>query len=506
MLLVACSNVANLMLSRALGREREFAIRRAIGATRRRIAAQLVTESCVLSAIGAAAGLVAAFALVGAVHAFRPARVPRLDSISVDADAFLFTGAVALAAGVSFGLVPAFGRRGSSRLRSALVVVELAASIVLLIGAGLLIRGFVRLQNVAPGFERRGVLTFELMMAGRRYTAPEAVRSAYRRLWEEIERLPGVDVSGGVTSLPLSGFFAWGPITIEGRTPPAGEKFINADQRTVSGRYFQAMAIPLVRGRLFDAGDTPDKPRVAIIDERMADEFWPNQDPIGRRIRNGDGFSTAPWLTIVGVVGRVKQYALDADSRIAFYTPQSQSVGRSLFVVVKGRGDAAALARSVREAVRRIDPALPLYRIRPLDSVVQQSLAEQRFATWLLTAFAATALALALVGIYGVMSFLVAHSARDLGIRMALGATPAMIRGWVLRRAAGLAGLGAIIGLAGAAMLTPVLRGLVVGIDRTDPVSFAATAALLVATALVASYVPARRATRIDPILSIRAQ
>jgi predicted permease len=319
-----------------------------------------------------------------------------------------FTIGVSFVTAILFGLAPALGAgrlgvsgtlnaaaRGSTtaggfgakRLNSrfALVVVELSLSLVLLVGAGLLIRSFAKLQKVPPGFDRRGVLSFELMMAGRRYADAQSVRQAYQRLWTELDRLPGVVASGGVTSLPLSGFFAWGPITVEGRTPPAGEKFINADQRVVSGRYFDAMGIPLELGRLFDAGDTPDKPRVAIIDERMAEEFWPGGDPIGKRIRSGDARSTAPWITIVGVVGRVKQYALDSDSRIAFYVPQSQGSGRSLFVVLKTRADPTALTQAAAQAVRAVDPDLPVYHVQTVDALVQRSMSVQQFATLLLT-------------------------------------------------------------------------------------------------------------------------
>jgi len=525
-LLIACANVANLMLSRALARGTEFAVRIALGASRGRIARQVLIESVLLSACGAVGGIALAAASVSALHALQPANVPRLADIAIDGRVLMFTAAVMVATGALFGLAPAIGAgrvgvsgslKGTSRgstaaggfgagrlnLRFVLVAAELALSFVLLVGAGLLVRSFARLQNVAPGFDRRGVLTFEVMMAGRQYAGAEAVRSAYRRLWAELDRLPGVSASGGVTALPLSGFFAWGPITIEGRTPPAGEQFINADQRTVSGRYFEAMGIPLRRGRLFAETDTAAAPRVAIIDERMAQEFWPGQDPIGRRLRNGDARSTSPWITVVGVVGRVKQYALDADSRIAFYTPQSQTVGRSLYVVVKHHADAAGLTSAVTRAVHSVDPDLPLYRIRTLDDVVQRSLSVQRFATWLLTAFAATALALALVGIYGVMSYLVSKSARDLGIRMALGATRGMILTWVLRHAAAVTAVGAAIGLAAAALTTRVLRGLIFGIDTTDAVAFAAVTVLLVGAALVASYIPARRATLIDPLASI---
>jgi putative ABC transport system permease protein len=524
-LLIACANVANLQLSRALDRQREFAVRTAIGATRGRLVAQLLTESVVLSVIGAAGGVALAAAAVRGTQLLQPGNLPRLHAIAVDATAVAFTVAVALVTGVLFGLAPAAGAgridvSGSLKdggtstaasglsarrptLRSTLVAIELSAAVVLLIGAGLLIRSFVRLQNVEPGFDRRGVLTFELMMAGRQYGNAAAVRSAYRRLWQEIDRLPGVSASGGVTSLPLSGFFAWGPITIEGRMPPAGERFINADQRTVSGRYFEAMRIPLRRGRLFDETDTPDTPRVAIVDERMANEFWPQRDPIGRRIRSGD-LAGGPWLTIVGVVGGVKQYALEADSRIALYTPQSQTVGRSLFVVVKSGLDPAALTAAVAQAVHRVDPALPIYRPRTLERVVERSMSQQRFTTWLLTLFAGSALALAVIGVYGMMACLVAQTARDLGIRMALGATPRMIRWWVLRRASGVTAAGIAMGLAGAVVVMRSVRGVMFGIDDLDLALCAAMATILVGAALAASYLPARRATRIDPMASIR--
>jgi predicted permease len=342
------------------------------------------------------------------------------------------------------------------------------------------------------------------MVTGRQYAAPEAVRETYRRLWKELDRLPGVVASGGVTSLPLSGFFAWGPITVEGRVPPAGERFINADQRLVSGRYFETLGIPLVGGRVFGADDRADSPRVAIVDERMAADLWPNDNPIGKRIRNGDTASTSPWITVVGVVGRVKQYALDADSRIAFYTPQSQAIGRALYVVVKADRDAASLAADVARAVKHVDPNLPLYRIRTMDALVEQSLSQQRFAMWLLTAFAATALTLALVGIYGVISYLVSQGTREFGIRLALGATPRSIVGGVLSRACALTVTGMAAGLASAAALARVMRGLVFGIGPTDPTAFASVAILLGATALVASYLPARRVARIDPIEVLR--
>jgi putative ABC transport system permease protein len=526
-LAIACANVANLLLSRAIAREKEIALRAALGASRARIVVQLLIESLVLSAAGGAAGLALTTAAVKGIRLLQPANVPRLPAIGVDAATFIFTFVVAIATGLVFGLFPAIGAGrvdlvdslkigggGSTasrralrglRLRSLLVAAELSLSVVLLTGAALLVQSFVRLQQISPGFDARGVLTFELMLTGRQYATVDSVRAAYRRLWQDIDAVAGVSASGGVTSLPLSGFFAWGPITIEGRVPPPGERFINADQRTASGRYFQAMGIPLLRGRLFsDDLDTPDKPRAAIVDARMAGEFWPNQDPIGKRFRNGDARSTSPWLTVVGVVGRVKQYAVDSDSRIAFYTPQSQAAGRTLFVAVRTAGDPAALGSEMKRIVQRVDPALPVYRVRTMDSVVQRSLSQQRFTMWLLALFAGTALVLAAAGVYGVMSYLVAQRSRDLGIRMALGATPRAILGEVLSHAARVAGIGAAAGVAAALAAARLLRGLTFGIDPADPATFAGVTVVLTAVALAASYIPARRATKIDPIASLR--
>jgi len=520
-LLIACANVANLILSRSIGREKELAVRSAIGATRGRIVQLVLAESAVLSVAGAAAGLLIAWSGIQLLRALQPVDVPRLAGIRVDSVTLAFSTFVAIVTALLAGLPPALtagrvdpanslrsrgpGARGP-RLRSAIVGVEVAASIVLLIGAGLLIRSFAHLEDVAPGFDGRGVLTFEMMMAGRQYGTPDAVRNAYKRMWDELDALPGVSASGGVTSLPLSGFFAWGPITIEGRTPPPGEKFINADQRLVSGRYFEAMGIPLVRGRFFDTNDTPDKPRAVIVDERLANEYWPEQDPLGKRLHYGDAQSKSPWMTVVGVVRPVKQYGLDADSRIALYTPQSQGTGRSLFVVVKSTASAAAMTSAVTAAVRRLDANLPLYRIRTMEAVTARSMAHRRFVTLLLTVFAGVALVLALVGIYGVMTQLVSEDARGLAIRVALGATPRTIYASVLRQAFVLTAAGVAAGVLGASTLTRFLRELVFGISPTDPIAYGAMVAFLFAAAIVASWVPARRAANADPLIAMKTE
>jgi hypothetical protein len=303
--------------------------------------------------------------------------IPRLGDIAVNGQVLVFTLVLCVASGVLFGLAPAMGvgrldlygtlkdaGRGAvgtsrgNRLRRVLVAAELALSVVVLVGAGLLVRSFGQLQRVAPGFDPRGVLTLELTMTGGKYGDAGAVRRTYQTLWERLDRLPGVTASGGVTSLPLSGYFAWGPITVEGHAPVPGEQFINADQRVASGRYFEAMGIPLVRGRLFGDQDLPEHPRVVIVDEYMASQLWPNADPIGKRIRLGDARSTGPWQTVVGVVGRVKQYGLDTGGRIAFYLPHTQSPSRAMYVVVRDAGDPSTVAAAVSNLKRTSDSSV----------------------------------------------------------------------------------------------------------------------------------------------------
>ncbi len=359
-LLIACANVANLLLSRGVGRQKEIAVRAALGASRRRIIGQLLVESMVLAVLGAGVAVLLAYWSLEWIRALGASSVPRIDEIAINGEVLLFTLAISIGAGVLFGLAPAFrlsrvdlqgtlkdAGRGSaaahslwaagSNLRSLLVVSELALSVVLLIGAGLLIRSFARVQDVAPGFNPSSVLTLELTMTGRRYNDASAILEAYRQLWERLKALPGVMASGGVTSLPLSQMFAWGPITVEGRIPPAGEEFINADLRMVGGDYFRTLEIPLIKGRLFDERDTSDGPRVTIIDDRMARDLWPGEDPVGKRLRTGGSSSTTPWITVIGVVGAVKQYTLEGDSRIAMYLADTQYPRRAMNLVLRVR-------------------------------------------------------------------------------------------------------------------------------------------------------------------------
>jgi putative ABC transport system permease protein len=330
---------------------------------------------------------------------------------------------------------------------------------------------------------------------------------AYRQLWQRIEAIPGVVASGGITSLPLSGYFAWGPITIEGYVPPGGQDFINADIRVAGGRYFEAMRIPLVAGRAFGEDDDADAARVVIVDERLANEYWPGSDPIGKRLRTGPVSSgSTNWMTVVGVAGRVKQYGLDGDGRIAIYLPQRQSAARSVYITIRTTGDPSLMVPAARTALRELDPDLPIYRVKTMDTRVAESLARPRFAMTLLTVFAGVALVLAAIGTYGVMAYLVSQSTRELGIRLALGASGRTVLSLVLRQGVMVAAAGLVAGVAGAWALTRLMRTMLFGVEHTDQVTFAAVAGILCIVALAATVGPARRAARVDPTIAMRSE
>ena len=530
-LLSACANVANLLLSRALARQREVAVRAALGATRGRIVRQLLTESVLLAVAGGVLGLVFAVWSLQGIRALGSESVPRLDEIAINWQVLLFTFGVSVLSGILFGLAPAMrltrvdlhgtlkdasrGASGTSsvwgrgrNVRRVLVVAELALSVMLLIGAGLLVRSFIRLQQVPPGFNPDNVLTLELTMTGRKYAEQGIALETYRLLWQRLEQLPGVVGAGGVTALPLSQMMAWGPITVEGRVPSAGEKFINVDIRTAAGSYFKAMEIPLKQGRLFDEHDVRTNPRVVVIDEHMAAQLWPGQDPIGKRIRTGgfDATADTPWMTVVGVVGRVKQDSLDSDPRMAMYFAHTQTQSRALTVVIRSAADAAGLTAAVTREIRALDPDMPLYNVRTMTNRVDESLARRRFSMLLLTLFACVALGLAAIGVYGVIAYLVSQGTREVGIRMALGATPKEILLLVVRQGMMVAVVGVVAGLLGALVATRFMSSLLFGVSATDPMTFTGIAVLLGLTALLASYVPARRAARIDPMVSLRSE
>ena len=528
-LLIACANVASLLLSRALDRQREIAVRAALGASRNRIVRQLLTESVLLAVAGGALGLVLAYWTLAGIRVLGPASVPRLHEIGIDATVLLFAFVVSVGSGILFGLAPALrlgalnlhdslkdAARGASgagavwgrgqRGRRLLVVAELALSVTVLVGAGLLIRSFVRLQNVPPGFNPSGVLTMELTLTPPRHADGAAVLESYRQLWPRLAKLPGVTAAGGISALPLSGMMAWGPITVEGRVPPPGERFINADQRFVGGDYFRAMEIPLISGRPFNEHDTRTSERVVVVDEFMAKQYWPGADAVGKRIRLGGLDSNGPWMTVVGVVGRIKQDALETDSRIAIYFPHTQFPTRAMNVVLKTTADPVSLAAPALAEIRRMDPDLPVYNVRAMSDRVEESLARRRFAMLLLSLFAALALGLAALGVYGVLAYLVSHGTREIGIRLALGATPRAILALIVRHGLTLTVLGLVAGTVAALTLARFMQRLLFQVDARDPATFIGVMIVLLAVAFAATVIPARRAARIDPIESLRGE
>ena len=520
-LLIACANVANLLLARAAVREKEMAVRTAIGAGRWRIVRQLLTESVALSAAGGALGLLVAFWGLEALRSLAPGNIPRLQMVALDWRVLLFTSVVTICTGVLFGLAPALrgsrvnlgetlkegGRAlaggGGQRLRNGLVVTEIALSLVLLVGAGLLIRSFMRVQQVEPGFDPRGLLSLRLSVAGTGYQG-ERGTEYYQKLLERVRTLPGVESAGAASILPLGGGIGWGSITIEGYVPTTGQEAIQSDQRIAGPGYFETMRVPLLRGRLFDERDAEDSTPVAIIDENMARTYWPGTDPVGRRLKSGSADDDTPWMTVVGVVGNVKQYALDADSRVTFYAPHTQRPSGTMYVVARTSGDAEGLAPAVVREARAIEPNVPVFDVKTMERRLSESLARRRFAMLALGLFALVAMLLAAVGIYGVMSYSVAQRTREIGVRVALGARSRDVLGLVLRRGMILTLVGIGAGLAGAFALTRLMGSLLFGVSATDPLTYAAIALLLAAAALLACFIPARRATKVDPMMALR--
>jgi len=520
-LLIACANVANLLLTRAAGREKEVAIRAALGAGWQRIARQLLTESILLALLGGACGLLVASASLSAVRVMNPGNIPRLEDISINGAVLTFTFVVSLVSGTLFGLVPVWraikidlhtslkggGRSGQGdgglqlrrhRLRGLLVISELAFSLVLLVGAGLLIRSFVSLQSVPPGFAVDHVLTMQLAANETNYRDDKSLAGFFREIEAHVAHLPGVVAQGMVSVLPLTGSVGWGAIGVEGYNPPPGQE-LQVDIRLASEDYFRAMQIPLIEGRFFSEHDNLDAPRVVIIDQKFAQRFWPNNSPIGRHM----WFRREKPFTIVGVVGVVKQYGLDVDGKIVTYLPQQQFVG-SGFLVVRTASDVAGLPSAVTREIHAVDPTVPVYEVRTMRDRLYESLARQRFSSTMLGALALFALALAAIGLYGVLSYLVTQSTRDIGVRVALGARPGDIIGMVVRHGMELVAIGIVAGVIGALMLTRVLASMLFGISTKDALTFLAVPAILVAVACAATVIPAWRATSVDPIVALR--
>jgi predicted permease len=524
-LLIACANVANLLLSRATGRQKEIAIRTALGAGGARLVRQLLTESVVLGMAGGIAGIVIAIAGLYVVRTINPGNIPRLEAITLDGGVLAFTFAISILTGLVFGLAPALrainvdlnsalksGGRASQgaggftlsrhRLRGLLVTCELAFSLVLLIGAGLLVRSFLRLQNVPPGFHPDHVLSARIAFSGPKYRDDKFVGRIFHDLTERLARIPGVKSAGAVSSLPFTSSVGWGGMQIEGYVPPPNEPELQVDRRTATPDYFRTMEIPLLKGRFFTDQDTPDAPPAAIIDDKMAQRFWPRENPIGKRIRSGG--PRAPWINIVGVVATVKQYGLDQDLRMVVYQPHAQQQYNGMYLVTRSSVDPATLAGALVREAHAIDPDVPVFDVRTMPDRIYDSLARQRFAMTMLAAFAAFAMLLGGVGIYGVMSYLVTQSTHDIGVRIALGAPRGSILKMVVRQGMAMAGAGIAGGLIGALALTRVMASLLFGVTATDALTFSAVPLFLAAIALLASYVPAWRATRVDPLIALR--
>jgi len=524
LLLIACANVANLMLVRGMARQREIALRTALGAARRRLIRQLLTESGLLAVLGGAAGLGLAYFGIRGLEAIAPAEVPRIIDVGIDLPVLGFTLAATFLTGIAFGLLPALqvsnpqlnealkeGSWGttqtvrSSRMRGMMTVAEVALALVLLIGAGLLIRSYHKLQSVTPGFNPERLLTFRLSLPPARYPEQAQFTAFYQELLERVKALPGISGAGAASDPPFlaSNYLAFG---IQGGLQSRPENPPDAEVSVVNPDYFSAMTIPLKRGRLFSPYDRAGTPLVALISETMAQRYWPGDDPIGRRIAF-DGVKGQPqWREIVGIVGSTRSEGLDARPYAQLYVPFAQSPQRSMSLLLRTDGDPMGVVPGIRETLRALDKDQPISNLRTMEQVLHGTIARQRLSTLLLGIFAATALILAGVGIYGVMAYSASQRTHEIGVRMALGATRGDVLKLVIRQGMTLALSGVGIGLLAAAGLARLIGGLLFEVEPLDPVTFAAIPLLLIATALLACYVPARRATRVDPMIALRCE
>ena len=521
-LLIACSNVANLMLARTSTRMKELATRAALGAGRWRLTRQLLTESLLMAVAGGLIGLLLASWGVSAIVALGGERYPLLKQSRLDLPVLGFTLAISLATGLLFGVAPALavprsrvndvlkasGRgsaegRGTDRLRGLLVVWEVALALVLLIGATLLIRSLVNIRSVNPGFDPSGVLTAFMNLPVSKYTTPEQQAAFYRDLEERLRNVPGVSAAGMTSVLPLSGNNQGMGLLIEGRPVRSPADVPILFHRAVNTKYFQSMRIPLRRGRVFNERDSRGAPRVLIVNETTARRFWPGEDPIGKRVGNGapDG-----WITVVGVVGDLHHMSLDQDPDPEIFLPFAQTPRPDMLLTIRTTSDPARFAPALRQLVVALDREQPVARVASMEQTLLESIAAKRLSATLLGILAAVALTLATVGIYGVVSFSVTRRTQEIGVRMALGAQAGDVLRMVVRRAVVLALAGVLIGLIAASALTRLVSGMLFGVRPTDSGVFAGVSLLLVAVAAIAGYFPARRAARVDPMAALRQE
>jgi putative ABC transport system permease protein len=533
-LLIACANVANLLLTRATIREREIAIRTALGAARARMIRQLLTESLLLAFLGGVLGMALAILGIHLLTTAAPDSLPRVAEIHINAGVLGFTLLASLLTGAIFGLVPALhvsapqlqqalreGARGSTtgggqRVRSALVISELALSLVLLVAAGLLIRSFIRLLDVNPGFNADKVFTARIALPDTKYKDIPQVENFFDQLLRNLSAMPNVQSVGTITPLPFTGEGWQADYRIEDRPTPEVGEFPNTDIHYVSPAYLQTMQIPLLSGRAFTDSDNDSNLPVAIVNQTFARRWWPNQNPIGKRIRlcgtctPRPDREPPPWLTVVGLVGDVRQYGLDQEPKTEVYTPYNQHGGRTraltyrALVLRTATNDPLTMTNEVRSAVQQIDKDLPIFSIRTMEQLIGNSVASRKLSMFLLISFAGLALLLAAVGLYGVISYSVTQRTQEIGIRMALGASQRDVLAMVVTQASRLAAIGLGIGLVLALALAGLISKMLFGVRPSDPLTFACILLLLAAVALLASYIPARRASKVDPMIALR--
>ena len=523
LLLIACANVANLLLARSAARRQEIAVRSALGARRGRLVRQFLTESLMLSVVGGGLGLLLAAWGVELLVALSPGNIPRLDEVGLDSRVLLFTSAVSVATGVLFGLLPALqasktdlseslkeggGRgstagRGAGRLRNSLVVSEIAITVVLLAGAGLMIRSFLSIQSVDPGFRPERILTFNFGLPSAKYREDPQLTAFFEQFVARAAQLHGVERAALASALPLAGGADVLAFSIEGRPAPPPEVVQDAEFTSITPDYFDVMGIPLVRGRKFTERDREGAPEVVIVNETMARRYWPNEDPLGKRINLGNP-EQSPWRTVVGVIGDVRRGGLDKEPYPQMHAPLAQAPYNTVAFVARTSGDPLALVPAVRRELAEQDRDLPLSSVRTMEQVLADSVARRRFQMLLIASFASIGLLLAGVGIYGVISYSVAQRRHEIGVRMALGARAPDILRLVVGQGLGLALAGVGVGLLAAFALTRVLASMLYGVSTTDPVTFVGVALLLAGVALLASYIPARRATKVDPMVALR--
>jgi putative ABC transport system permease protein len=523
-LLIGCANVANLLLASGASRQKEMAIRAALGASRWRVIRQLFTESTILALAGGAVGLLIAFWGLAAITKLLPADFPRLNEIHMDLRVLGFTFAASMLTGILFGLAPAFqisrsdvqeairetgrgaaGSRKQSRFRQALIVVEVALSVVLLAGAGLLFRSFLRLQSVDAGFVSQQVLTARLTPSGTNYANDADYAKFYKQVIEKVSAVPGVQDVGLINTLPLykgptAGF------RVEGRPVTTPDKWPSVNYRVVSPNYFRAMGIPVLEGRAYDDRDNENAPLVMMVNQQLAREIFPDENPVGKRITfGGTGADGQPrWFEIVGVVANVRSLELREEPMAELYFSAQQDLWPAMSLVVHSSVEPASLSASVRQAVNEVDRSVPVADVKTMDHIVSESITQPRFNLFLLGLFSAVAMVLSAAGIYGVTAYTVTQRTHELGIRLALGAQVSDVLRMILGQGMAVIGVGLVVGLAAAFGLMRLLRSLLFGVGENDPLTFVAITTVLVLVALIACYIPARRATKVDPLVALR--